>query len=93
MPTKGVNSGWVAGEGSDGQACEPGLKPAQNSFQREEKMANVSVSILSLIPNDPVWVPSRYDADPERGGWVPDDELADIAAALGSPLRQVTAHY
>lgn len=31
--------------------------------------------------------------NPERGGWLPEDELADIAMALGSPLRQVTAHY
>ncbi len=31
--------------------------------------------------------------NPERGARLPDDELADIATALGSPLRQVTAHY
>jgi hypothetical protein len=33
----------------------------------------------------PVRRPSR--------GWLTDDELADIATALGAPFRQVTARY
>ena len=31
--------------------------------------------------------------NPSRAGWLPDPELAEISTALGSPLRQVAAHY
>jgi hypothetical protein len=31
--------------------------------------------------------------NPSRGGFMPDAELEEIAAALGSQLRQVYAHY
>ncbi len=31
--------------------------------------------------------------NPSPAGWLPAAQLADIATALGSPLRQVSAHY
>lgn len=87
-----LDDGWWA------ERMDDSWSPDLNAFADLQVVTPCCGTNSSLNDLDYEW-PAGFASfrlqarNPSRGGFLPDAELEEIAAALGSPLRQVYAHY